>query len=414
MSIPLSTRLRPTVIDDVVGQPHLLSDDSPFKNALKAGLNTSIIFWGPPGTGKTTLARIVAQECDRHFHQLSAVTDGLPALRKFITEADNMKRMGLSSLLFVDEIHRWNKAQQDALLPHVESGLIMLIGATTENPSFSLNPALRSRCWILPLNSVEDEQLLLALKRATQHPNGIQGEFSDDTLKVIVDYASGDVRRALSILERLSIIHEGPLTPDKVHFIIKTKDLLHDAHGNAHHNVVSAFIKSMRGSDPDAAVYWMARMLEGGEDPRFLARRMVIFASEDIGNADLRALPLAMSTFHASETIGMPELRIILGQCCIFLACAPKSNASYKAINAAIEFVKKTGALSVPTHIGNPPVGYKYPHDFDYHIVGQSHWPDKSSPQEFYIPTDHGDEKTIKARLKWWAEHLKSLADSLD
>ena len=411
MSIPLATRLRPSTLDEIVGQSHLLGPNCPFRQALDASLDSSVIFWGPPGTGKTTLAHLIANQSQRQLFQLSAVTDGLPALRKIIESADNLQRMGLGSLLFVDEIHRWNKAQQDALLPHIENGLFLLVGATTENPSFSLNPALRSRCWILELKSLSDDDLKVALMRALTHPDGCKAKPTEAAIDTIIEYASGDARRALSILERLA---QGTteISSTQVHEAIQQKDLLHDADGSAHHNVTSAFIKSMRGSDPNAALYWLARMLEGGEDPRFIARRMVIFASEDIGNADVRALPLATSTLQATQTIGMPEVRIVLGQCCTFLACAPKSNAAYLGIDAAIAYVRKTGPLPVPPHIGNPPVGYQYPHDYPHHITAQSHWPKTAKAQPFYQPTDHGDEKIIRARLQWWVQQLQSRSSS--
>lgn len=411
MSIPLATRLRPATLDEIVGQTHLLGPKSPFRLALEAGLDSSVIFWGPPGTGKTTLAHLIASQSQRQLFLLSAVTDGLPAFRKIIESADNLQRMGVGSLLFVDEIHRWNKAQQDALLPHIENGLFLLVGATTENPSFSLNPALRSRCWLLELKALSNDELYKALHRALQHPQGTQAKPTEEALQCIVEYASGDARRALSILERLAQA-DSELTAEQVHDAIQHKDLLHDAHGDAHHNVTSAFIKSMRGSDPNAALYWLARMLEGGEDPRFIARRMVIFASEDIGNADVRALPLATSTLQATQTIGMPEVRIVLGQCCTFLACAPKSNAAYLGIDAAIEYVRQTGPLPVPTHIGNPPIGYQYPHDFPNFITHQSYWPVDAQRQDFYAPTDHGDEKIIRARLQWWAQQLQTRQNS--
>ncbi|MGC6508562.1 MAG: replication-associated recombination protein A [Myxococcota bacterium] len=407
MSIPLATRLRPSSLDEIVGQAHLLAPKRPFRQALEGSFDSSVVFWGPPGTGKTTLAHLIANQSQRQFYQLSAVTDGLPALRKIIESAGNLKQMGVGSLLFVDEIHRWNKAQQDALLPHIENGLFLLVGATTENPAFSLNPALRSRCWLLELKSLTEDELKTALQRALSHPEGCNAEISEAGIDAIIEYASGDARRALSILERLS---QGmtEIDAEQVHEAIQHKDLLHDSKGDAHHNVTSAFIKSMRGSNPDAALYWLARMLEGGEDPRFIARRMVIFASEDIGNADVRALPLATSTLQATQTIGMPEVRIILGQCCSFLASAPKSNAAYLGINDAIDFVRKTGPQPVPIHIGNPPVGYQYPHDFPHFITGQNYWPDTVNAQQFYNPTDHGDEKVIRARLQWWAQHIQA------
>ena len=396
---PLATRLRPHTLDDILGQHALLHSNAPFRKSIEQHQVRSTIFWGPPGCGKTTLARIMAEYSNRVFAQLSAVQDGMPAFKQRIEEAYNAQLFG-GMLLFVDEIHRWNKSQQDALLPHVESGLIVLVGATTENPSFSVNPALRSRCWIIPLQALTEDDICIALKRGLID---LQIQASDDVLLSIAQQSSGDARRALSILERLApAASDGVLSSAVLEAAQLHKDLLHDAKGDSHYSVVSAFIKSMRGSDPDAALYWMARMIEGGEDPLFIARRMVIFASEDVGNADLRALPLAVAAMQTIQLIGMPEARITLGQACTYLASAPKSNAAYKAINAALDFVRRDGARSVPPNIADPPVGYKYPHDFPHGYVEQNYWPEAAPRQQFYKPTTFGDEQIIGKRLAWW------------
>ncbi len=396
---PLASRLRPKAIENILGQNHILDPSKPFRRSLEQNQVSSTIFWGPPGCGKTTLARIMAKYSNRNFTQLSAVQDGLPILKKRIEEARSSELFG-GMLLFIDEIHRWNRSQQDALLPHVESGLIVLVGATTENPSFSINPALRSRCWIIELKSLGTPDIITALQRGLV-VLGISTE--PKVLEKIANMSSGDVRRAISILERLAPAAENDdLSMEIIQSTDLQKDLLHDSRGDAHYNVVSAFIKSMRGSDPDSALYWMARMIEGGEDPLFIARRMVIFASEDVGNADIRALPLAISALQSIQFIGMPEARIPLGQVCIYLACAPKSNAAYKAVNAALQFVKKDGMRSVPQHIADPPVDYKYPHDYPTGYVDQSYWPENTPTQNFYTPTKFGDERIIGERLLWW------------
>jgi putative ATPase len=369
------------------------------------------------------MARLLADQAGLKFLQLSAVMDGIKELRKLLERARDLQTLERrGSLLLVDEIHRWNKAQQDALLPHVEEGTVVLVGATTENPGFQIIPALRSRCWLLTLNPLDVSALLKLLERTlSDDERGLgarQIEIDTEALTRIAQSSSGDGRRALSILERVAAtIPDGThVDADSLSEIMGQADLLHDRDGDAHYDVVSAFIKSLRGSDPQASLYWCARMLEGGEDPMFVARRLVIFASEDIGNADVRALQVAVSTMQGVHLVGMPEARIILGQAVTYLASAPKSNRSYLAINAALQAVRKTGALSVPAHLRNAPTdlakklghgdGYQYPHDFPNHIVRQEYLPPELAGTVFYRPAGHGGEKTISERLQWWDDQM--------
>jgi putative ATPase len=435
-SIPLAARMRPRHLDEVTGQDHVLGERAAFRLALEAGQLGSVLLWGPPGCGKTSIARLLARHTGLEFRQLSAVTSGTKELREVIAEA---RRIGAGPqgsgslfaasepqgvLLFVDEIHRWNKAQQDALLPHVEEGVITLVGATTENPAFQVIPALRSRCWLLQLQALEPEAIEHLLQQALSDTERGLGARSvilpAPMLESISQLSSGDARRALSILERVVLSQPSGSEVDIDTFaeLMGRPDLLHDRDGDAHYDVVSAFIKSMRGSDPDASLYWMARMLEGGEDPMFIARRLVIFASEDVGNADPRSLPLAVSAMQAVHLVGMPEAELILSQACTWLACAPKSNASTLAIGRAKQMVRRMGAQPVPPHLRNAPTelakelghgaAYRLPHDFPHHIVAQEYLPTSMRDAQFYKPTHQGAEKTISDRLKWWREQLES------
>ena len=420
---PLAARMRPKCIDDIVGQDHLLGKEAPFRAALNRGELPSLLLWGPPGCGKTTLARLLADHAGLKFLQLSAVMDGIKELRQVLTrvrDLQTLERKG--SLLFIDEIHRWNKSQQDALLPHVEEGTVVLVGATTENPGFQIIPALRSRAWLLTLHPLNVQDTVALLQRAIEdHAVGLGARaltFPPDTLHAIARASSGDGRRALSMLERIAAsMGDGDgQTMETVTQILGRPDLMHDKDGDTHYDIASALIKSLRGGDPDAGLYWAARLLAGGEDPLFIARRLVIFASEDIGNADPRAVTLAVSVMQGVHSIGMPEARILLGQAVTYLATAPKSNASYTAMNAAIDCAERHGPLPVPPHLRNPSTslarqqghgaGYAYPHDHPHRIVEQEYLPEAIASMRFYEPANHGGERTIRERMQWWKQQL--------
>ncbi len=425
-SRPLAERMRPRRLEEFVGQRHLLGKGKILTSLLDQGVLPSIIFWGPPGCGKTTLARILAQAVDARFISISAVLSGVKELRNVIDEAKLVQKdSSIKTVLFVDEIHRFNKAQQDAFLPHVESGLITLIGATTENPSFEIIPPLLSRCKLLTLKPLNKDELLEILKRAlTDKERGLGSyniSISSEAQDSLISLCDGDARRLLNLLETAFSL---ALTDsDKIVIEVSTvieaagkKLPRYDKSGDEHFGLISAFHKSLRGSDPDAALYWLTRMLAAGEDPKYIARRMIRFASEDVGNADPSALSIALDALNAFNVLGSPEGELALAQAAIYLATAPKSNAIYKAFSYAMEDVNRFGTLEVPKHILNAPTrlmkelgyskGYKYPHKYQDAIVAQQYMPDKLVSRRYYEPTTRGYEATVKARLDKWRKIL--------
>lgn len=417
---PLAQRLKPRTLEEYVGQEHILAKDKLLYRSIKSDRITSLILYGPPGVGKTSLAKIIARTTHCNYVELNAVTSGIKEIKAVVEKAQNeIAIKDKKTILFIDEIHRFNKTQQDSLLPHVEKGIITLVGATTENPFFEVNKALLSRSMIFKLEPLTEEHIIKLINRALTDKElgygAIKIKLYDDALKFICANASGDARKALNALElavlttnksRDGLIH---VTLDVVEECIQKRQVSYDKSGDYHYDVVSAFIKSIRGSDPDAAVHYLARMLYSGEEPEFIARRIVISASEDIGNADPYALLVANAALNVVKSIGMPEARITLAQAVTYLASAPKSNAAYNAINAALEDIEKEDIGAIPMHLRdshyggaktlNHGVEYKYPHDYDHHYVKQQYLPKELSRKKYYEPTGLGYEKRIKDRM---------------
>lgn len=418
---PLAERVRPETLEEFIGQEHLLSKDKMLYRAIMTDNISSAIFYGPPGVGKTTLARIIANKTKANFVELSAVSAGTADVRKIVQEAEsNLKLYSIKTILFLDEVHRFNKSQQDSLLPWVEKGIITLIGATTENPYFEVNNALLSRSMIFQLKALTDEDVIKALKNALKNPKGLGNlsiSLEDEVLRYFAVHSNGDIRKALNALEMAAKTSKRTdnkiiITVEDAKECIQRKMTLYDKNGDNHYDTISAFIKSMRGSDPDAVVFYLAKMLDSGEDPIFIARRIVICASEDIGNADPMALVVATSAMTAAQVIGMPECRINLSQAAIYVACAPKSNASYFAIDNALEDVRKNRDSGIPPYLmdahykGAEQLGkgqhYLYPHSFGG-FVTQQYLPTSHKDKIYYNPTENGSEIRIKERLnKLW------------
>jgi putative ATPase len=410
---PLAFLLRPQTLEDFFGQNDIVGEGKLLRKVIEADNLHSVIFYGPPGTGKTTLATIIAHETKSDFEVVSAVTSGVPELRKVVARAKERKEMGRKTILFVDEIHRFSKSQQDALLPHVENGTVTLIGATTENPSFEVISALLSRSQVFVFKSLDAEALLKILDRAINlvyEKWGIKKELDVEAKDFLAAYANGDARALLNTLEIvLKLVKKEQVTKDDVQSVLQRKSLRYDKKGEEHYNIISALHKSMRDSDPDGALYWTSRMLEGGEDPLYIARRLIRFASEDVGMADPHALLVAVAVKDACHFVGMPECGVNLAEAVVYLSMAPKSNALYTAYNAAQRDVRQFGNLEVPLHIRNAPTslmkewgygkGYKYAHDYKDASVKQDHLPDGLKDRRYYVPTDRGIELKIKNKM---------------
>ena len=423
---PLATRMRPATFEDFVGQEHLIGKGHVLRKAIEAGQLPSIILWGPPGSGKTTLAYIIANATESHFSPISAVSAGVADLRRIIEGAKERRKMHLQrTILFIDEIHRFNKAQQDAILPFVEDGTITLIGATTENPSFEVTSPLLSRCQVLTLNPLTHDEIqvivLRALKDKLRGLGVLNVELAPDALNHLITMSNNDARVTLNALEMAALTTPSNakgkryITLPTIEDAVQHRALRYDKAGELHYDSISALHKSMRGSDPDASLYWLARMLEAGEDPLYIARRLVRFASEDVGMADPQALVIAMAAQQAVHFIGMPECNLALAEAAVYLATAPKSNSLYQAYSKVQEEIKQGSTDSVPLHLRNPVTplmkeigygeGYKYAHDYPGHFVEQQNLPDSLQGKRYYTPSDQGYEKTIIARLKtWWRD----------
>lgn len=418
-SMPLANRLRPTSLEDFVGQEHLLGEGKMLRQLIERDQISSMIFWGPPGVGKTTLASIIAGRTKSGFINFSAVTSGIKEIKEVMQQAEESRRMGIRTVLFVDEIHRFNKAQQDAFLPYVEKGSIVLIGATTENPSFEINGALLSRCKVFVLKALEEKDLQKLLGRALTVPEGFGRQtvkMTDKQIAAIAAFANGDARTALNTLEMAvlngDISSDGSIlvTDEGMEQCISRKSLLYDKTGEEHYNMISALHKSMRNSDPDAAIYWMCRMLDGGENPLYIARRLIRFASEDIGMADPQALQLAVSVYQACHFLGMPECDVHLTHAVTYLAMAPKSNALYVACEACKKDIKEMRAEPVPLQLRNAPTGlmkelhygegYQYAHDTEEKLTKMECLPESLKDRSYYRPTGMGQEKQVKERLE--------------
>lgn len=413
---PLAERFRPKNIDDIIGQEHLVGKDGPIRKFIQNKDIPSMIFWGPPGVGKTTFAMLLADSFEYTFYRISAVDAGVKDLRKIIDQALLEKNYNRKTILFVDEIHRFNKSQQDSLLHAVENGTIVLIGATTENPSFEVNSALLSRCRVYRLRDLSDEDIEKLLLKAIKEDELISKfDIELNDIDFLVKISGGDARAALTSLE-ISLRYAYNKSSNKIvlnkdlyEIALQQKTANYDKHGEQHYDTISAFIKSMRGSDPNAAIFWLAKMLESGEDPKFIARRMVIFASEDIGNADPTALLVAVNVFQAVTFIGMPEARINLAQAATYLASTVKSNASYMAIDKALQDIRQGAIQTVPLHLRNAPTklmksegygaNYKYPHDFPNQFVPENYFPEDFEKQQYYVPNPIGKEAELKQRL---------------
>ena len=423
---PLAEKMRPRTLEEFEGQEHLLGPGKVLTRSIAGDEIPSMIFWGPPGTGKTTLAFLIARKTQKHFIQFSAVTSGIKDLREAVSKAKSLrKKTGRSTILFVDEIHRWNKAQQDAFLPHVEAGVVILIGATTENPSFEVISALLSRCRVFTLRRLAEEEIKRILQRALKdQERGLgpyQLELESQALEFLAERADGDARRGLNFLQlsaQMSLQEKSPLIPLSICTeAVQQKALLYDKTGEEHYNLISALHKSVRDGDPNAALYYLARMLASGEDPLYLARRLIRMAVEDIGMADPQALPLAVAAKEAFHFIGSPEGELALAEAVVYLATAPKSASLYKGYGQALETIDKSGSLPVPLHLRNAPTrlmkkmgygrDYQYAHDHEDALVDQDHLPEELKGKQFYRPTNRGYEKEIDARLKKWREILQ-------